>query len=483
MSPPSSLEDLSQEAAYSVWGYVPNRNIKPVHFANRFFRCLSGSSSVPSTLREAAGGFKRGKSRLTTRQFVSDVEGKIRNSNRSKTVERAKDLRAALDAVLSQDDALYGTEPFFSPTPTHWRHTTLDPSHRKTGTLIGHILSRYADGGTIKSIRAVLDDTDDAIYKLTAPLVIDDGESCSDNDVGRPPQEIRPFFENLEGTPSTIESIVAGVRRLSKYSERLEKTAFLQRLVTFCGLSIYYHAINSTEEAREGKNCPLLLCSPSPSKEIKNVSRSTFQRSRLRLQRALEEEIRRQGQRRGEEQKDRNYFIERVENLLERGGSENLEEKVDQFRRGFDAERPAADSDFQAYVRSVVDLYFEEMGTENPASSLTYFAKRIGFAAPLRGPGEKYYRCTPQFLDALVCALLEPDEVVTEAEFWERAWESFGLFCGARRRDALDILTEKNIHQASSEKLRENALSVRKEMDKQGYASTYADSATLIDAS
>jgi hypothetical protein len=287
----------------------------------------------------------------------------------------------------------------------------------------------------------------------------------------------------LEGTPSTIESIVAGVRRLSKYSERLEKTAFLQRLVTFCGFSIYYHAINSTEEAREGKNCPLLLCSPSPSKEIKNVSRSTFQRSRLRLQRALEEEIRHQGQRRGEEQKDRNYFIERVENLLQRGGSENLEEKVDQFRRGFDAERPAADSDFQAYVRSVVDLYFEEMGTENPASSLTYFAKRIGFAAPLRGPGEKYYRCTPQFLDALVCALLEPDEVVTEAEFWERAWESFGLFCGARRRDALDILTEKNIHQASSEKLRENALSVRKEMDKQGYASTYADSATLIDAS
>lgn len=482
MSPPPSLKDLSQEAAYSAWGYVPNRNIKPVHFANRFFRCVSGSSSSPNVLQRAAGGFKRGKSRVTTEQFVAEKSDRIRHSDKSQTIEKAKDLRAAFDSILSQDDALYGTGPF-SPTLTHWRQTTTDPSDRKTGTLIGHILSRYADDSTIKSIRGVLDDTDDAIYKLTAPLIIDDGESYSDDDVGRPPQEIRPFFENLEGTPSTIESIVAGVRRLSKYSERLEKTAFLQRLVTFCGFSIYYHAINSTEEAREGKNCPLLLCSPSPSKEIKNVSRSTFQRSRLRLQRALEEEIRRQGQRRGEEQKDRNYFIERVENLLERGGSENLEEKVDQFRRGFDAERPAADSDFQAYVRSVVDLYFEEMGTENPASSLTYFAKRIGFAAPLRGPGEKYYRCTPQFLDALVCALLEPDEVVTEAEFWERAWESFGLFCGARRRDALDILTEKNIHQASSEKLRKNALSVREEMDKQGYASTYADSATLIDAS
>lgn len=483
MSSPPSLKDLSQEAAYSVWGYVPNRNIKPVHFANKFFRSVSGSSSSPGLLQKAAGGFKRGKSKVTTKQFVEREDVRIRNSERSKTVEKAKDLRAALDSILSQDDALYGKGPF-SPTLTHWRQTTSDPSDRKTGTLVGHMLGKYASDSTIERIQGVLDDTDDAVYKLTVPLVLGDGESPSVDDIGPPPQEIRPFFKRLEETPSTIENIVSGIDRLSKHSERLEKTAFLQRLITFCGFSIYYHAVNSTKEAREGKNSPLLLCSPSPSKEVKNASRSTFQRSKLHLRRALEEEIRRQGERRGEEQKNRDYFVEHVENLLDRGGSKNLREKVDQFRKDFGAERPASDSDFEAYVRSVIDLYFEEMGTKDPISSLTYFAKRIGFLGPLRGSGEKYYRSTPQFLDAIVCALLDPDEgVITEAEFWKRAWESFGLFCGARRRDALDILNEHGIRGASSGKLRKNALSVRKEMEKQGYASTYADSATLIEAS
>jgi hypothetical protein len=483
MSSPPSLKDLSQEAAYSVWGYVPNRNIKPVHFANKFFRSVSGSSSSPKLLQKAAGGFKRGKSELTTRQFVSREDVRIRNSESSKTVEKAKDLRAALDSILSQDDAFYGKGPYFSPTLTHWRQTTSDPSDQKTGALVGHILDRYARDSTIKRVQNVLHDTDDAIYKLTAPLLQDDGESPSVDNIGRTPQEIEPFFKRIEGTPSTLENIVSGIDRLSKHSERLEKTAFLQRLVTFCGFSIYYHAVNSTMEAREGKNCPLLLCSPSPSKEVKNASRSTFQRSKLHLRRSLEEEIRRRGERRGEEKKDRDYFVGRVENLLERGSPKNPKEKVDQFQKDFGAERPAADSDFEAYVRSVVDLYFEEMGTKDPISSLTYFAKRIGFLGPLRGKGEKYYRSTPQFLDAIVCALLEPDEgVITETEFWERAWKSFGLFSGARRRAALDILNEHGIRGASAGKLRENAVSVRKEMEKQGYAYTYADSATLIEA-
>jgi hypothetical protein len=208
---------------------------------------------------------------------------------------------------------------------------------------------------------------------------------------------------------------------------------------------------------------------------------------KFRIRKAFEEEMRRLSERRGDDEgMDRQDYIDRVEALLERGNSSQEERNrlVAQFIDEFDAAKQAADSSLESFVRAIVPICFEQIGTKDPASSLTFTSRHIGFVGPMRGPGEKYFRSSPQFLDALVCALVGPEEgVITESEFWKRAYASFGILCGARRRHSLDILDAAGIRKASSNSLQENALSIRRELERQGYAETYADSSTLIEAS
>ena len=70
-------------------------------------------------------------------------------------------------------------------------------------------------------------------------------------------------------------------------------------------------------------------------------------------------------------------------------------------------------------------------GGEDPGGVQASIGRMLGLVYPrAAGRGEKYFQPAPQFLDALVVALLEPGEEIPETEFWERV-NSFGVVCGA----------------------------------------------------
>jgi len=476
------LKDIAQQIAKDTWGFVPARDIKPVHFANGFFRALSGRTGDPDLVQKAAGAFKKGKSNTTTEQLIEDIRDRVHNPDNARVKERVKELRAALDVVLSQDKALYASARTYSFTLTHWLHTSSDASDQRSGRLMTWLLQEMGRSDTIDALREALDETNDAIYELTAPLL---DASREMKPVGNPDAEVRALFDRVSDGSSAFAAVADGFDQLTRHASHLDKTAFLQRLVTFGGFALYHHVVNSTEEAHEGRRVPMLLCAPDPSIEVKDVSRNTFQLSKRRIREAFEEGISRKlDQRNQADLTKKEYFRLMHGWLIQAGMKESArkaaERREEQFREDFEAERAAVDSDAEAFIRASVPVCFAELGSKDPASCVKYMGVHSGFVGPFRGRGERYYRALPQFLDALVATILKPGEQTTEKKFWKMAWKQYGILCGARSQHDLRSLEDVGIRKATANELTKNARNIRDELTRLGYARTYADSATLI---
>lgn len=476
------LKDIAQQVAKDTWGFVPARNIKPVHFANGFFRALSRRTGDPSLLHKAAGGFKKGNSNTTTQQLIEDIRDRLYDPGNARVNARVKELRAALDSVLSQDKALFASARTYSFTLTHWLHASSDASDQQSGRLMTWLLQEMGKSDTINTLRSVLDERNDAIYKLTAPLLDDSREM---KPVSNPSVEVRGLFDRVTTQSSSFAAIADGYEQLTCHASYLDKTAFLQRIVTFGGFALYHHVVNSTEEAHSGTRVPMLMCAPDPSREVKDVSRNTFQLSKRRIQQAFEEGITRKLEQRNQEALAKEEYYRLMHGWLihanmKDDARKSAEREEEQFRNEFEAERAAVSSDAEAFIRASVPVCFAHLGPKDPPGSLKYVGVHSGFVGPFRGGGERYYRALPQFLDALVASVLDPGEETTEKKFWEEAWKRYGLLCGARGLQDLRCLEDVGIRKATANALTKNALDIRDELTRLGYARTYADSSTLI---
>ena len=243
-----TLEELAKRVATETWGFVPNRSVKPVHFANGFFRSLSGRVGNPVLLHRAAGGYLKGKARTSTEALRADIAERLDTTHGTPSIERLKTLRSALDLVLGQDRALFPSEKAYSFTLTHWRHSSSDASDQRTGRFLAGVLAQSGHTEVIEVLRNVLDRDDDAIYQLTAPL-LDPREMGPGVDVE--PDEANRLAK-LVGRSEPLRATAQAIVCLAEYAPYLEKSAFLHRLVTLCGFGLYHHVVNATAEAQAG---------------------------------------------------------------------------------------------------------------------------------------------------------------------------------------------------------------------------------------
>jgi hypothetical protein len=465
--------------------------VKLIHFANGFFRALSGRDGSSELLFNAV---RSGRHRPTNEQFVRDARAHLEFSSGYEDPDALRPVRTALERTLNQDSAAYGSLRFHSFTASHWQHTSADPSDNRSGRFMAQVLAARSDDATpsgadlVEALRALLRRPDD-LYRLTVPFLDSDDEMGPPPD---PPAEADAPVRRLTNSPEApLHALQEAVARLVARADEAEKTAALQRLATLGGFGIFLHLVNATNEALEaGQRVPLLLCKKPPRASMRDASRRTFVLARQRLARTFEEGLAVELRRRGQDDLAPDAYTSLMRDWLVQAdmsdaARERATQQLAQFEEDFAAEREGTDDRLDAFVRAAVPTCLESMATGSSSCRPSGCAVRIsthsGLLGPFRGGGEKYYRPAPQFLDLLAAILLQPGEALSSDDFWERAHDRFGLLCGARGRRDAEILREYGVLQASVEHLRENADALHDQLTRLGHARTYADGVTYVE--
>jgi len=160
------ISGIAKAAADELWGFLPGRDIKIVHLTNGLLRAISGGHpKLPRLLGDVAATHA-GRERLkeTTRRSAAQLldDNRLQDILLGDSAPALLDeLRVALDAVLNQDGAFYAGSTS-TPTLTHWRHLTTDPSDNEAGALIASILLADPNQAAAIALRKALNDNSDA---------------------------------------------------------------------------------------------------------------------------------------------------------------------------------------------------------------------------------------------------------------------------------------------------------------------------------
>jgi hypothetical protein len=317
-------------------------------------------------------------------------------------------------------------------------------------------------------VRATLDQEDDNIYLLTAPLL--------------PAEPLGPAPDTrgvqLPESPAT-PGITSALTSVAAYRSGLEKTVFLQRFVTMAGFGIFLH-LSHSGGAQAGKElAPMLLCADDPTQALREASRSCFRRAQQRVIEAFEDGVRRECERRGEHELDERGYLKLVKERYLR--PEDDDKLVEQFSGDFEAE-VVAHQPFEAFVRAITGIAFSSMGSGHPNDTAKYLGRYIGLIYPrIGGRGDRYYRPGPQFLDALVSGLIGPDEEPLPIEdFWARARSRFGVVVGATPAADARLLDDLGLYAPPVADLRENSVRLLAALMRMGHARDYADGVAVV---
>lgn len=483
---------FTAEIAKKLWGFNPNRDIKPVHLANGFFKNISGVTNNISLLQNAAAGYIKGSSGNTNNQILADLRDAytVDVDEDADLLEKVGELRTALDLVLTQDKALYGNFTS-SATLSHYLLTSSDPSDNATGKFLTQLLANMENKEVLITLRQVLADDKDNVYLLTSPLL-------SPKSMGPEPvveEEIKLIMQNAPYLYSVQEAFL----NLTRYKNKLEKTIFLQRVVNLGCFSIYLHLLNRNFSLMNKDNLespeiglvPIFLASNDPSKEIREVSRATFARGRQQIEIAYENELKKAIKKDHGENISKDNYIKLVTSMLPEIDNITMPMNRDtqiwnRFIEDFEGNLLGITNVDEAFYKSFVRTAFSYFNTSsnnssNPETVATFIGKNIGLVYPREGGrGDKYYLPGPRFLDTLVGSLLNPDDEVSIEEFWDMAWKKFGIVTGARGTKDIERLSRWGIRQVSPKHASQNAKKITSELIRMGYVTEYADDIAMI---
>ncbi len=478
-----TIREIAREhVAKELWGFAPGREVKPVHFANKFFGALCGQSGSPGALAHTATAKRRpGRSHLASVDLRHEEAGRFEVTSETHAEERLDSLRAALDLVFDQDKAVYPSERTYSFTLTHYALTSPDPSDQGTGKFLAAVLATDPDPRAVDALREALGRRDDPITRLVAPLLPE--EATLGN---RPEPDERS--RRIADRSAVLQNVRAAFTRLAAHAEGLEKTAFLERAVTLGVFGIVAHVLNATDEASAGDLAPLLLCAPQPADDVREASRAALDRAVKNIPRAFEQRLGQLLRDRAEDALDSDGYRALMADWLSTDGLGDRDaKKVREARALFDQDFPlelagAADP-FAAFLRAAVPAAFNVLGANTPDRFVLALGRLGGLFFPrAAGRGDKYTLPAAGFYDMLVSALLDPGEEVPAGEFWDRARDRFGLLCGADPYADADRLASRNIRLVSEPSLADNAAAVAEELALLGHARRYADGFTLVRA-
>lgn len=464
----TTFKKLREKVLKDLWGFNTSRQVKPVQFANGFFRAICGQTGLPNLIVKTAGGYQRGSNGTTTEQLLTDIREYYDIENENDVIQRMNDIRLALDLALGQDGALFQTERMYSLTLTHYLLTSSDPSESGTGKFMTEVLALSQDSEIINCLRSSLSKKNDNIFLLAGPLL-------NDKSLG-PIPEASETVEKIVNRSACLQRIQRSFSTIVKYESKLEKTVFLQRVVLLGYFSIYLHLTNTSIENKLGM-VPLFLAGSDPSPEIREASRSTFARARQQIERSFGEGFIAELVNRGEDRLSKSQYIELMKSWLPEFSEDDS--IWISFIQDFEGNLLGTDNVTEAFQRSCVRAAFSIK--ENPETFSAFIGKNLGLVYPRdAGRGEKYYLPSSQFLDMLVVSLLEPGEEVTMDEFWERAWNNFGILCGINSTGDSARLAKWGIRQTSPRHLANNARKIIAELTRMGYVREYADDIAVI---
>jgi hypothetical protein len=292
----------------------------------------------------------------------------------------------------------------------------------------------------------------------------------------QPTNEVRERLAHscvLPGWQTSFATLAAHYLNPAPGRQPLGKTAFLQRAVSLAGLGLLLHLYNSGP----GNGCqPLLLCADNPLPAVREVSRRTLGLARRRLRDAFREALRTELTERGDNARTATEY--------QAWATERLRDKEQaQYLDALKLEKVLGATDFEAAVRALTGPGLKAAGSKSAESCASSLGQRLGIQWPRRqGAGQPYLLPVAAVYDALVCSLLVPGQVVPIEDFWQLAYERFGLLCGALVPDDQLRLGSVGIPNVSLDDLQRNARAVLDELRRLGYARTYADEVTLISA-
>jgi hypothetical protein len=476
------IKELAQDhVARPLWGFVPGREVKPVHFANRFFRALCAQEGKPSLVHAATGLSRPGNKHMPSEVLLTEHPDCFEGASHSRAIERVDELRTVLDLVLNQDRAVYPSTTSYSFTLTHRNLTSPDPSDQGTGRFLAGILAATPGGVSVETLRQALDDRSDPITQLATPLLPSGPMGPAPE---KPDQE--SVTAKLLAVSSTLSHLQVAFEQLAQHNERLEKTEFLRRAVTLGAFGLVLHVLNSTERARTGKLIPLLVCAEHHMSDVREASRASIHNGLRQIDRAFEEELARLLHQRGEAGRDEMYYRTLMDNWLDTSGlNARVAAKAESARKRFDndfrLELAGSADPFDAFLRAAVPAAFAVIGANSPERFVLALGRLCGLLFPrAQGRGDKYVMPAAPFYDTLVAALLAPGEEIAADEFWARARERFGLLAGADPYGDASCLAESGIRLASERSLAANAAALASELEEVGHARRYADGFTLV---
>jgi hypothetical protein len=467
-----------------------NFSIKPVHLANGLARALTGetndTTALAQTLRRWVRDQRAGVDREShpTEQILERYPAAFRDGTETEH-ERVNTLRALARDVLGADDAVFQQADKSSYTLANRRFVSPDPSDNRSGLFVAELLRAGGGGDAEALLLEHLDDDTDPYSTIAGPLL----KLASSNEVSA-----HSTLENaalagllaIGGTNGRLQSpILSSLResfdRLARFERREgSKLNSLRRMVLFGCFVVHVHMTSRWSEVEVGAPRPPILLDMFDGSRLplRDASRATLRAAGEVLERLL---ILRLRERLGQ------LSEESVSRLLD--NAQALKKEQQSLQEAYETQRSDPQvTPGEALVQAYLNVAF---AGKQPLNFLTELGRRAGYLTPWANQGrggrtKKRYGASAEFLETLVAATVEPDELLDFGEFLDRLRDSFGVLAGRAQDDDavhtcdLDGQLWTTTTSIAEEDLRMNVEALRVAVLDTGYGREYADGQTVI---
>lgn len=466
-----------------------NFSIKPVHLANGLARALTGqthdTTALAQTLRRWVRDQKAGIDRESnpTTAILERYARAFRDGTDTEP-DRVNTLRALARDVLGADDAVFQQSDKSSYTLANGRFVSPDPSDNRSGLFVAELLRAGSDGDAATFLLASLADDTDPYSTLAAPLL----ELGTPRDVqarmGPEAEALARLLSAGEGgqlDSPILRSLRDSFDRLARFEQREgSKLNSMRRLVLFGCFVVHVHVISRWSEVEAGAPRPPILLDMYDGVKLplRDASRATLRAGGEALERLLIYRL-----------------TEKLGHLDESAVARVLEDDA-----ALGKERDSLTAAYETQIsdpeitpgNGLAQAYLNvAFSGKQPVNFLTELGRRAGYLTPWANQGrggrtKKRYGASAEFLETLVAATVEPDEMLQFGEFLDRLRDSFGILAGRAQDD--DAVRSSNLNgkqwtsptSIAEEDLRMNVEALRIAVLETGYAREYADGQTVI---
>lgn len=461
-------------------GYKPvSSSTKPAHIANGWFRRLAGKSYNPVLLNEVMIQWVRSKE-LNPSEPLLERESDLFQPFLPQTQRQAfVDFRADLRALLSPfGGAVNSGNDWSSYNITTLRHLTKDRADNSVGAFLYHLLTTDCGTGPsplVSFLLSILNDSSDELSTLSAPLL--HGISEAAVSVGSYPA-VTVFKRTKDGFSSqSLRHLRQGFDQLYQFEESFGGGLdALRRAVTFGVFAVLVHMVNRGPELRKAKGItPMLLYFGGRKRNtVHYASHQTYSFCRQSIEQMYTSKFQQKvAARIGDDPSLRECqkFVKQLEFEKANEADAKRLEISNLLSAYTETQQP-----IEALASALTDVTFRLMSGD-PTDFYRGLGVRVGFLRPTGGT-RKFFSLEGILLEAVLASCVSKDEL-TYKEFLDILYERYGILTGGRQHDA-DVLLGVGIDQVTVEDLRENSMSLRRQLVATGWASEYADGVMIV---